>query len=57
MTGSSDVLEALGIKVDLSPPEYVRKTIEKIGIGFMFAPVFHPAMKRVAGGVRKKLGG
>jgi anthranilate phosphoribosyltransferase len=54
MSGSSDVLEALGIKVDL-PPEQVRKTIEKIGIGFMFAPVFHPAMKRVAG-VRKKLG-
>lgn len=54
MSGSSDVLEALGIRIDLSP-EQVRKTIEKIGIGFMFAPVFHPAMKRVAG-VRKKLG-
>lgn len=54
MSGSSDVLEALGIKVDLTPGQ-VRKTIEKIGIGFMFAPVFHPAMKRVAG-VRKKLG-
>lgn len=53
-SGSSDVLEALGIKVDLAP-EPVRKTIEEIGIGFMFAPVFHPAMKRVAG-VRKKLG-
>ncbi|WP_052722800.1 MULTISPECIES: anthranilate phosphoribosyltransferase [unclassified Methanosarcina] len=54
MTGSSDVLEALGIKVDLAP-EMVRRVIEDIGIGFMFAPVFHPAMKRVAG-VRKKLG-
>ncbi len=54
MSGSSDVLEALGIKVDLAP-EQVRKTIEEIGIGFMFAPVFHPAMKRVAG-IRKKLG-
>ncbi|WP_052733529.1 anthranilate phosphoribosyltransferase [Methanosarcina sp. 1.H.T.1A.1] len=54
MSGSSDVLEALGIKVELAP-ELVRKTIEEIGIGFMFAPVFHPAMKRVAG-VRKKLG-
>jgi len=54
MSGSSDVLEALGIKVDLAP-EQVKETIEKIGIGFMFAPVFHPAMKRVAG-VRKKLG-
>ncbi len=54
MSGSSDVLDALGIKVDL-PPEHVQRTIEEIGIGFMFAPVFHPAMKRVAG-VRKKLG-
>jgi len=54
MSGSSDVLEALGIKIDLGP-EPVRQTIEEIGIGFMFAPVFHPAMKRVAG-VRKKLG-
>ncbi|WP_440957071.1 anthranilate phosphoribosyltransferase [Methanosarcina sp. Mfa9] len=54
MAGSSDVLDALGIKVDL-PPENVQRTIEEIGIGFMFAPVFHPAMKRVAG-VRKKLG-
>ena len=54
MSGSSDVLEALGIKIDLAP-EHVKKTIEEIGIGFMFAPVFHPAMKRVAG-IRKKLG-
>jgi anthranilate phosphoribosyltransferase len=54
MSGSSDVLAALGIKVDLAP-EPVKKTIEEIGIGFMFAPVFHPAMKRVAG-IRKKLG-
>ncbi|MDD2614171.1 MAG: anthranilate phosphoribosyltransferase [Methanosarcina sp.] len=54
MSGSSDVLEALGIKTDLEP-EPVRRTIEEIGIGFMFAPIFHPAMKRVAG-IRKKLG-
>ncbi|AKB54950.1 MULTISPECIES: anthranilate phosphoribosyltransferase [Methanosarcina] len=54
MSGSSDVLEALGIKTDLEP-EAVRQTIEEIGIGFMAAPVFHPAMKRVAG-IRKKLG-
>ncbi len=54
MAGSSDVLDALGIKVDL-PPENVQRAIEEIGIGFMFAPVFHPAMKRVAG-IRKKLG-
>ncbi len=52
MSGSSDVLEALGIKTDLEP-EAVRQTIEEIGIGFMAAPVFHPAMKRVAG-IRKK---
>jgi anthranilate phosphoribosyltransferase len=54
MSGSSDVLEALGIKVDMAP-EPVERTIEEVGIGFMFAPVFHPAMKRVAG-VRKNLG-
>lgn len=54
MSGSSDVLEALGIKVDMAP-EPVKRTIEEVGIGFMFAPVFHPAMKRVAG-IRKKLG-
>jgi anthranilate phosphoribosyltransferase len=54
MSGSSDVLEALGIKVDMAP-EPVKRAIEEVGIGFMFAPVFHPAMKRVAG-VRKKLG-
>jgi anthranilate phosphoribosyltransferase len=54
ISGSSDVLEALGIRVDMTP-EHVKRTIEEIGIGFMFAPVFHPAMKRVAG-IRKKLG-
>ena len=54
MSGSSDVLEALGIIV-YQAPEHVRRTIEEIGIGFMFAPVFHPAMKRVAV-IRKKLG-
>ena len=54
ISGSSDVLEALGIRVDMTP-EHVKRTIEEVGIGFMFAPVFHPAMKRVAG-IRKKLG-
>jgi len=43
-TGGADVLEALGIKIDLKPEE-VEKCIEKIGIGFMFAPLFHPATK------------
>jgi anthranilate phosphoribosyltransferase len=42
--GSADLLENLGIKIDL-PPEEVQNCIERIGIGFMFAPIFHPAMK------------
>ncbi|MDK2892863.1 MAG: anthranilate phosphoribosyltransferase [Methanohalophilus sp.] len=54
LSGSADVLEALGVKIDCSP-EDVCSTIESIDIGFMFAPMFHPAMKRVAG-VRKELG-
>ncbi len=45
--GSADVLEALGVKIDLGP-EAVAKCIETIGIGFMFAPIFHPAMKHAA---------
>ncbi|VVC03906.1 Anthranilate phosphoribosyltransferase [Candidatus Bilamarchaeum dharawalense] len=51
--GSADVLEQLGVKM-LEPPN-VETCIEKIGIGFMFAPYFHPAMKHVAP-VRKELG-
>ncbi len=53
-TGSADLLEYLGAKIDL-PPEKVKKMIEEIGIGFMFAPLFHPAMKRVVG-PRKEVG-
>jgi anthranilate phosphoribosyltransferase len=45
--GSADVLEALGVKIDLGA-EAVAECIEAIGIGFMFAPVFHPAMKHAA---------
>ena len=45
--GSADVMEALGIRIDL-PPETVCKIIEEIGIGFLFAPTFHPAMKHAA---------
>jgi anthranilate phosphoribosyltransferase len=45
--GSADVLEALGVKIDLGP-EGVAGCIEEVGIGFMFAQVFHPAMKHVA---------
>ncbi len=46
--GSADFLEQAGAKIDL-PAEKVAKLIEEIGIGFMFAPLFHPAMKRVIG--------
>lgn len=42
--GSADVLEALGVKIDLEPQK-VEKCIEATGFGFMFAPLFHPAMK------------
>ncbi len=51
--GSADVLEALGVSMKTAP-EKIEKIIEKIGIGFMFAPVFHPAM-RYAMPVRKNL--
>ena len=52
--GSADFLEYVGLALD-TPPERVQKCIEDIGIGFLFAPVFHPSMKRVAG-VRKAIG-
>jgi len=52
--GSADVLEALGVKVDLTP-EQVVKCVEEVNVAFMFAPVNHPAMRFVAP-VRKKLG-
>lgn len=52
--GSADVLEELGVKIDL-PPEGVKRCIKKIGIGFMFAPVFHGAMK-FAAAPRKEIG-
>lgn len=45
--GSADVLEALGVKIDL-PPDGVATCIEQAGIGFCFAPVFHPAMRHTA---------
>ncbi len=44
--GSADILEALGVRVDL-PPEKVSRSIVETGFGFMFAPVFHPAMANV----------
>jgi anthranilate phosphoribosyltransferase len=52
--GSADIMEALGVKIELSP-EAVAKCIEKVGIGFMFAQVFHPAMKHAAP-VRREIG-
>ncbi|PKQ17993.1 MAG: anthranilate phosphoribosyltransferase [Actinobacteria bacterium HGW-Actinobacteria-8] len=53
-TGSSDVLAALGIKLDLEP-QRVAEVAEEVGITFCFAMMFHPAM-RFAGPVRKELG-
>ena len=53
-SGSADVLEALGVKIDL-PPDGVERCIAGAGIGFCFAPVFHPAMRH-AGGTRRELG-
>jgi anthranilate phosphoribosyltransferase len=53
-SGSADVLAELGVTVDAEPPA-VERHIEREGIGFMLAPVFHPAMKAVIG-PRKELG-
>lgn len=53
-SGSADALEALGVNINLSP-EAIARCIEQVGIGFMFAPNHHPAMKNVAP-VRKELG-
>ena len=52
--GSADVLAALGVNLDLTP-EQVGKAVDEIGIGFMFAPKFHPAMKHAVG-PRKEIG-
>lgn len=52
--GSADVLEALGVQIELAP-EQVAECIERVGIGFMYAPAFHPAM-RFAGPVRREIG-
>ena len=53
-SGSADVMEALGININL-PPEAIARCIEDVGVGFMFAPNHHPAMKNVAP-IRKELG-
>ena len=52
--GSADVLEALGVKIDLNA-EQVQRCLQEVGIGFMFAPVFHPAMK-YASAPRREIG-
>lgn len=52
--GSADVLEALGVKID-APVETVAKCISRAGIGFMYAPLFHSAMKHAIG-PRKEIG-
>jgi len=53
-SGSADVLEALGVNLNLTP-EQVSRCIDEVGLGFMFAPNHHPAMKYAAP-VRKELG-
>jgi len=53
-SGSADLLEAMGVQLEL-PPERVAESIDKIGIGFMFAPAHHPAA-RFAAAPRRELG-
>ena len=52
--GTADVLEALGVRIEL-PPEGVERCINEGGIGFMFAQAFHPSMRH-AGPVRREIG-
>lgn len=54
LSGAADVLEALGVGIQV-PPEVVRRSIEDIGIGFMFAPIYHAAMKHAVG-PRREIG-
>ena len=54
ITGSADILEKLGANIHLTP-EKVAESIRRCGVGFMFAPNYHPAMKHIAP-VRKELG-
>ncbi len=53
-TGSADVLEALGVKIDLAPESVVR-CLDEVGFGFMFAQAFHPSM-RFAAAPRREIG-
>src|SRR4051794_10121220 len=51
--GGADVLEALGVRIDL-PPAALRECVQRLGLGFLFAPAYHPAFKAIAP-VRKRL--
>ncbi|MEN3047624.1 MAG: anthranilate phosphoribosyltransferase [Candidatus Caldarchaeales archaeon] len=53
-TGSADLLEELGVNVDVGP-EVVERCVEEVGFGFMFAPSYHPSVRTVAA-VRKEIG-
>lgn len=53
-SGSADVLKACGVNIEVSP-EIVARCVDKVGIGFMFAPIYHSTLK-VVGGARKKIG-
>lgn len=53
-SGAADVLEALGVNIQV-PPQTVQRCIEDIGIGFLFAPIYHAAMKHAAG-PRREIG-
>ncbi|MEK7860901.1 MAG: anthranilate phosphoribosyltransferase, partial [Chloroflexota bacterium] len=52
--GSADVLEALGVRIDLGPDE-VARCVDEVGVAFLFAPRYHPAMRH-AGPVRREIG-
>lgn len=54
MCGSADLLEGLGVKVELTPSQVV-ESVERVGVGFMYAPAFHPAMRYV-GPTRREIG-
>jgi anthranilate phosphoribosyltransferase len=47
LSGSADVLESLGLRIDLAPAEFP-ECVRRVGVGFMLAPVYHPAFKAVA---------
>jgi anthranilate phosphoribosyltransferase len=52
--GAADVLEALGVRLDLNP-EQQQAVVDRVGIGFLFAPIYHPALRH-AGATRRELG-